>query len=346
MSALNLAFFPLFYFFSFLYYTDCGSTFMVLLMYCLHLDGRNWFASFIGALAVLFRQTNIVWVFFIAVQTAGPFIINSSHEVRLEHKSSHTRFHLTTLGQIKELAEGLCLLLARPRQCIGVAWNIVCSCIGYLLVAVAFIAFVFVNGGIVVGDRTAHQVVLHPMQILYFAAFCTALGAPYALTRIKPFLQTCKRHPILCIMATILIIGTAQSYTMAHPYLLADNRHYTFYIWRRIITGTDKMPLLLTPCYLFGGFFVLYTTRRADLAFKIAFPICVVINLVPQYLLEFRYFVVPFMLQRLQIRPQSWWNLLAEFCLFQCLNAFTLFVFMYKTFEWEHMPNELQRFMW
>ena len=29
---------------------------------------RDWFASFIGALAVLFRQTNIVWVFFMAIQ--------------------------------------------------------------------------------------------------------------------------------------------------------------------------------------------------------------------------------------------------------------------------------------
>ena len=48
MSSLNLAFFPLFYFFAFLYYTDVGSTFMVLLMYCLHLDQRDWFASFIG----------------------------------------------------------------------------------------------------------------------------------------------------------------------------------------------------------------------------------------------------------------------------------------------------------
>ena len=48
LSAFNMALFPLFYFFSFLYYTDIGSTFMFLLMYCLHLDRRDWFASFIG----------------------------------------------------------------------------------------------------------------------------------------------------------------------------------------------------------------------------------------------------------------------------------------------------------
>ena len=75
LSAASLGIFPLFYFFSFLYYTDVGSTFMVMLMYSLHLDGNDWFASFIGALSVLFRQTNIVWVFFVAGQSAGPILI-------------------------------------------------------------------------------------------------------------------------------------------------------------------------------------------------------------------------------------------------------------------------------
>jgi alpha-1,2-glucosyltransferase len=48
LSAFNLSIFPLFYFFSFLYYTDVGSTFLVLLMYSLHLDRHDWLASFIG----------------------------------------------------------------------------------------------------------------------------------------------------------------------------------------------------------------------------------------------------------------------------------------------------------
>jgi hypothetical protein len=48
LSAFNVSIFPLLFFYSFFYYTDVGSTFMVLLMYCLHLDGRDWAASFIG----------------------------------------------------------------------------------------------------------------------------------------------------------------------------------------------------------------------------------------------------------------------------------------------------------
>ena len=55
LSALNLGMFPLLYFFSFFYYTDVGSTFLVLFMYCLSLDGRDWMASFIGKLRIVMR---------------------------------------------------------------------------------------------------------------------------------------------------------------------------------------------------------------------------------------------------------------------------------------------------
>ena len=37
------------------YYTDVGSTFLVLFMYCLSLDGRDWMASFIGKLRIVLR---------------------------------------------------------------------------------------------------------------------------------------------------------------------------------------------------------------------------------------------------------------------------------------------------
>lgn len=35
-----------------------------------------------------------------------------------------------------------------------------------------------------------------------------------------------------------------------HPFLLADNRHYTFYIWRRLFKFHFMVPYLLAPIYL------------------------------------------------------------------------------------------------
>ena len=35
-----------------------------------------------------------------------------------------------------------------------------------------------------------------------------------------------------------------------HPFLLADNRHYTFYVWQRIFRRHAVVPYLFAPGYL------------------------------------------------------------------------------------------------
>ncbi|TDH65270.1 hypothetical protein CCR75_000261 [Bremia lactucae] len=71
LHALRITMFPPLFFFTFLYYTDGGSTFFVLLM--LFLAERVDLLQYppargtqSGGVAVLFRQTNIVWVGFVA----------------------------------------------------------------------------------------------------------------------------------------------------------------------------------------------------------------------------------------------------------------------------------------
>ena len=66
LVAVTLGSFPVLYFFTFLYYTDVGSTFFTLLMYLLHLKQWSTLAALTGIVAVIFRQTNIVWVAFMA----------------------------------------------------------------------------------------------------------------------------------------------------------------------------------------------------------------------------------------------------------------------------------------
>lgn len=343
MSATNLAFFPVLYFFTFLYYTDMGSTFLVLLMYCLHLDGRDWFASLIGAISILFRQTNIVWVFFVATQAASPHLIGQANEALAEKKCS--RFSLTTWGQIKELGAGLHQIIVKGNFT-SLTVCILKSCGGYLLVALVFLAFIKINNGIVVGDRNAHVAVMHPTQVLYFFGFSLFFGSPFACTRVSNLLDWLKKNKVLSFFLAFLSMVIVKNYTIAHPYLLADNRHYTFYIWRRLIVRTEYSALVLVPIYMYGAFSILFNIRRSDLMLKIALPLCLIINLLPNYLLEFRYFVIPFVMQRLQVRPCSWWKLVAEHVLFQAINVITLYLFIFKPFRWSHDPEEWQRFMW
>jgi alpha-1,2-glucosyltransferase len=66
LSSVSLSTLPPLFFFSFLYYTDPGSLFFVLLMYMFHVNNYEWLASLFGAISLLYRQTNIVWIFLLA----------------------------------------------------------------------------------------------------------------------------------------------------------------------------------------------------------------------------------------------------------------------------------------
>ena len=70
LSTFSLATFPPLFFFTFLFYTDSGSLFFVLLMYLHHINNQEWLASLFGAISLLFRQTNIVWMFFLAAYSS------------------------------------------------------------------------------------------------------------------------------------------------------------------------------------------------------------------------------------------------------------------------------------
>ena len=85
---------------------------------------------------------------------------------------------------------------------------------------------------------------------------------------------------------------------------------------------------------------------RAELILKLVLPVCVAINLLPQLLLEFRYFIIPYLLIRAQIKPVCWKSLALESVTMLTINAVTMFLFLYKPFSWDHDPDTEQRFMW
>lgn len=84
------------------------------------------------------------------------------------------------------------------------------------------------------------------------------------------------------------------------------------------------------------------------------YAIALLITLVPSPLIEPRYFLVPYMLLRLHIRPvveeSGVWSmrLIGEGSLYGVVNAMTLGMFLYR--PWQSRPGEWegvwQRFMW
>jgi hypothetical protein len=62
----------------------------------------------------VFRQTNIVWVAFVAAQSVYPILNHSIHERMIQGGEKPVKFSLTTSGQMWELMSGTLTLLKEP----------------------------------------------------------------------------------------------------------------------------------------------------------------------------------------------------------------------------------------
>jgi alpha-1,2-glucosyltransferase len=124
----------------------------------------------------------------------------------------------------------------------------------YSPIAVLSIAFILRNGRIVLGDQDNHQVSLHWVQPLYCVTLMTSFGWPALLSsQWTTFISPSRWLRSISSLALLSVICLAAIHhgTIEHPFLLADNRHYTFYIWRRVINRTEWSRYALAPFYAF-----------------------------------------------------------------------------------------------
>ena len=306
---------------------------MVLITYWFSLQDSHMTAALTGAVAVCFRQTNIIWVAF----AAGNTLLQEIDDDLPEFEA----------GLIQYIAD----VFFAVRQKIG---TITQKLLPYMLIGVAFCFFVIKNNGIVVGDRSSHQACLNVPQVLYFIGFTMAFSFPLffsisSLRSVKETLQgyfSSRTGCLICvfgIFTTVLLIGR---FTYVHEYLLADNRHYTFYVWRKIFQRHWIVKFLAIPSYIYGALVINQQLHVKNSSyFILLLTASVLLVTVPQKLLEFRYFIIPFILFRLHVPLPSYLSLCLEMALYLLVNCITIFLFLYKPFHWEN-SSDIQRFMW
>lgn len=345
LSALSLSTFPVLYFFNFLYYTDAGSTFFILFAYLMTLYGCHKASACLGVCAVLFRQTNVVWVAFCAATVLAAKMDEAwraEHAKKRDERPALSHLPLSLAGGKRVLLFALDFL-ARPanaRAALTAAWP-------YTAVGAGFLAFVALNGGVVVGDRASHKAVLHFPQLFYFFSFALAFSLPVSLChqRALRFLHALRRQPLFFLLLTAASLLLVWKCTFVHQYLLADNRHYTFYVWRRLVQRHELARFALVPLYVFAAWNFFDLLRSRSLFWSLGFLVCLLAATVPQKLLEFRYFIVPYLMYRLHVPLPSLPRLALELLLYTAVNAATLYVFISKTFQWPN-SSDTQRFMW
>lgn len=86
-QAFVLSLYPLHWFFTFLFYTDVGSTTAVMAMYLACIKRSYWPSALLGCLAIVFRQTNIVWMAFVACMGVLDYLDMFSRKTNLLKKT-------------------------------------------------------------------------------------------------------------------------------------------------------------------------------------------------------------------------------------------------------------------
>ncbi|KAI3473212.1 hypothetical protein Pfo_030504 [Paulownia fortunei] len=384
LRAVVLSLYPLHWFFTFLYYTDVASLTAVLAMYLLILKKKYLFSSLLGALSVLIRQTNTIWMLFVAC--AGVIEFSQSHQkhsvevddfstskekddlsanrkgvsmisnlrkrrVNSGAKSrnkftSQTSFPMTHSSGLLDDIQGIIIISWNH------FWELLVALSPFFMVFVAFVAFVCWNGSIVLGAKDAHAVSPHFAQLLYFGMVSALFMVPVHFSLGQAaflFRQFCKNKLLSFFqwfMALTIGFLSVQFFSIAHPYLLADNRHYPFYLWRKVINYHWSTKYLMVPLYVYSWFSIVCTLAKnqKQLWVLVYFFACAA-SLVPAPLIEFRYYTIPFffLVLHTNITNNKSWLLMGILYLF--INCFTMFMFLFRPFSWNHEAGT-QRFIW
>lgn len=213
------------------------------------------------------------------------------------------------------------------------------------MVCLSFVAFVIWNKGIVVGDKTAHVPTVHIPQLLYFSAFLFCFSWPYTVVYCKDYLKFIGEHWLLASCALATLTGIVRFNTLVHPYVLADNRHYVFYFWNKFMGKYRLFKYLLVPVYSFTLFAMFRRIKHLRFTSQINYVLMVCVVLIPQLLIEPRYFIIPYVLCRFFIEKPKTWQIVAESITTLTINFLQFYIFINKVFYWSDQPHP-QRISW
>jgi alpha-1,2-glucosyltransferase len=147
-----------------------------------------------------------------------------------------------------------------------------------------------------VGDKANHKPVLHLAMPLHMLAVTAGVLLPVLIdraykTNLIGWLSLANTlYATWFVVVFGVVVYIMDRFCLSHPFLLADNRHYTFYAWHRILQHPN-LRLLLTPPYFISAVSICLVLREArGSVWVFIFIVAAVLTLVPAHLFELRYF--------------------------------------------------------
>ncbi|KXZ55170.1 hypothetical protein GPECTOR_3g317 [Gonium pectorale] len=150
---------------------------------------------------------------------------------------------------------------------------------------------------------------------------------------------------LLAAGAVSAAAAVAHVSTLVHPFMLADNRHYVFYLWRRAMNRTPTAKYALAPAYAAAWALLLSALlRRMSRLWVLGFCACLTVQLLPAWLLEPRYFTPGFYMLALRLAPPNELQAGATLVTYCQINALTMYLFLFRPFRW--VDGSVARFLW
>lgn len=112
----------------------------------------------------MFRQTNIIWAGFVAADSILQYVEPQIFTSERKGKYKDVIILYCQIGYLSQFFFLIQTVLKQLPILLRWVWS-------YILLAICFGAFLYLNNGVVLGDRSHHTVSLHLPQLLYFSGY-------------------------------------------------------------------------------------------------------------------------------------------------------------------------------
>jgi alpha-1,2-glucosyltransferase len=266
-KTLQFFFFPLFFIFYFLVYTDLTSLlFIIMAIVALHYKKYNLSGIFF-ILSMLIRQNNFVWLIFGGVYILVEYCIYKEWKI----------FNTSTIKYL---------------------FN---KCWTYMIGIILFGIFIILNQGLVIGDRDSHPMGLYTTNIYYILFLTFFMFLPIIILRFKDIILWIKSHKIISIIIIISgILLALFNFTNNHWYNNTTyqgsiiNTGILHNILLHIAIQNSTTRILFFIPIIIAVFYIIITKLKKPIYYLI-YPFSI-LTIIESQMVDSRYYTIPFAL--------------------------------------------------
>ncbi|BFT95200.1 hypothetical protein MNSC_12080 [Minisyncoccus archaeophilus] len=193
--------------------------------------------------------------------------------------------------------------------------------VGYIIILILFILFTLINNGIVIGDKEMHQPGIYWGNIYFFFAVVGFLFAPLLLKRVFSRVKINKVEVVGMVVGVIIALSF-----LAFPPLLHRYNLMPYFLRNEVLNYTYCENIWIYTFFIFSGVIAIFNMgfEKKDI---IIFPF-IFLYLVPSFLIEQRYLIIPLifiLLFRKEESAETEWGIFMYFLLLTFVVLFFIF---------------------